>query len=183
VTEIQVDLPESMHKRNVSSRNQGCCVFRSLHHAALWQNVPALVGFPEWLQQKGLTGGGYSGNVRERITAICKERGVPEPEYIQIEGGKAEDLELLRLACATGRLVSVTYRRSPTGRYGGGNIAHMVNVPHCDQQFVAVLDNNYIGATNYEWMSPEEFIRVCNPRGFWAVILLAPPPPPPPRNG
>jgi len=179
-TEIQIDLPGDLHRANIESKGQGCCVFTSIHHSALWQNIPELQEFPKWLQKKGLTGGGYPGNVKERITAICKERGVLEPAYLQIENSK--DIEILRLACKTGRFPAVTYSKSPTGRYGGGTIAHMVSLPHADQQYLAVLDNNYIGIDKYEWMSADEFIKVANPRGYWAVILLGPGPPIPPRN-
>src|SRR5438132_258415 len=115
-TEIQIDLPQNLQRRNTSSRGEGCCVFTSIHHAALWQDVPALQEFPKWLQSKGLPGGGYPGNVKSRITQICKERGLPEPEYIQVQG---RDLEILKLATKTGRLPAVTYSKSPTGRYSG----------------------------------------------------------------
>lgn len=176
--QIHNDLPEDLHRRNTSSRGQGCCVFTSIHHAALWQDVPALHEFPKWLQAKGLPGGGYPGNVKERITKICKERGVPEPAYIQVEG---RDLEILKLACRSGRIPAVTYMRSPTGRYGGSGIAHMVSMPHCDEKYVGILDNNYIHSI--EWMSPDEYLRVCNGgRDYWAVILLDAGPPPAPEN-
>lgn len=179
-TEIQIDLPHQLHKHNISSRGSGCCVFRSISHAAYYQEVAVLKDFAEWVRSKGLPGGGYPGNVAERIRMICKEKGVPEPAYIQIEG---KDLELLKAATRSGRMVSVTYSKSPTGRYNGGRIAHMVNLPHADDHYFAVLDNNYPGADKYEWMTPQEFATICNPGGrYWAVVLLAPPPPAPPRN-
>lgn len=180
--EIQIDLPPSLHRQNVSSRGSGCCVFTSIHHAALWSNVPALQEFPKWLQAKGLTGGGYPGNVKDRITAICKERGLPEPPYIQIQG---KDLELLKLATKNGFFPAVTYSRSPTHRYGGSTIAHMVNLPHADDAFFSVLDNNYLAPPGqaYEWMTPAEFARIPEMGGqYWAVVLLVPGPPPPPTN-
>lgn len=178
-TEIQIDLPGDLHRHNVSSRGSGCCVFTSIGHSARWQNIPTLIDFQKWIQAKGLPGGGHPGNVKQRITAICKEKGVPEPDYIQVEG---KDLEILKAACKSGRFPAVTYSRSPTGRYNGGRISHMVSLPHATDSFFAVLDNNYPGADKYEYMTPDEFMRVCNPGGYWAVILLAPPPPPPPRN-
>lgn len=178
-TEIQIDLPGKLHRENISSRGQGCCVFRSLHHASLYQNVPALHDFPEWLRSKGLPGGGYPGNVTERIKMICRERGMPEPAYVQIE---SRDVELLKEVLLSGRMLCCTYSKSPTRRYGGGTIAHMVNVVHGDEHWVAVLDNNYIGVDHYEWMSWDEFSRIVNPRGYWAVALLSPGPPPVPVN-
>lgn len=178
-TEILCDLPGSQHLQNKGgSDGAGLCVFTSVDHAARWQNVPALVGFRDYMTR--YPGGGWPEKLAKYITKICKERGVPEPKYVQIENSR--DLEILRLASKTGRFISITYERSPTGRYSGQRIAHMVNVSHADPKWIVVLDNNYPGPERYEWMSPDEFLRVCNPGGFWAVILLDPAPPPPPRN-
>lgn len=180
-TPIHCDLPADQHCKNISSRGQGCCVQTSINHSARWQNVPALIGFHQWVREKGIPGGAYPGAVDQRLPRCAKERGYPVPPYIQIQNSR--DLEILRLACKTGRMPAVTYSRSPTGRYGGGRIAHMVSMLHCDQKYVGILDNNYVGADKIEWMDPEkEFLNVCNPSGYWAVILLDPPPPPPPTN-
>lgn len=178
-TEIQVDLPGSQHQANIAVNGAGCCVFRSIDHAARWANVPALIHFPEWMRQKKITGGGYPEKVTKLVKQICADRHLPEPAYLQVED---KDLAILKAATKAGRMVSVTYSRSPTKRYGGGRIAHMVNVVHADDAWICVLDNNYIGADKYEWMTPAEFTSVCNPGGYWAVILLDPGPPPPPRN-
>jgi hypothetical protein len=176
-TEVDCDLPEVLHKKNIASSGLGCCVFRSLDHAARWQNEPALWGMPEWMVQSRIKGGGYPSKVAELVPKIAKSRGLPTPPFIQVEG---MDLEPLKAASRSGRMISVTYSKSPTGRYGGSRIAHMVNLVHCDDKHVVVLDNNYIGANALEWMTPEEFKRAYAPG--WAVILLAPPPPPPPRS-
>jgi hypothetical protein len=59
----------------------------------------------------------------------------------------------------------------------------MVNLVHFSAKWAAVLDNNFPGETNYEWMSPAEFTRRWKlGGGGWAVFLLSPPPPPPPAN-
>lgn len=184
--EMQTELPGDKHQRNIASKGLGCCVFRSLDHAARYQNIPALVNFPEWMVSKGIPGGGYPSKVESLIPRIAKDRGLPEPVYMQIEN--STDLELLHKALKSGRMVSITYSRSPTSRYGGSSIAHMVNVVHCDstsksgKKWVAVLDNNYIGENAYEWMEHSEFLNICNRGGFWAVILLEAPPPPIPHN-
>lgn len=174
---IACDLPGDRHRKNISSRGQGCCTHTSVGMSADWQNVPQLWGFADWVKAKGLPGGGYPGNMKERIAAISRERGMPEPAYLQVEGN---DLEILRLACKTGRMPAVTYSYSPTGRYNGQKIAHMVNLVKADDAGFWVLDNNYPGDQNYEKLSPAEFSRVYAPG--WAVILLNPPPPPPPHN-
>lgn len=176
-TEPHEDLPGELHRRNTSSFGLGNCVWTSIHHAALWQGVPALEEFPKWLIDKRIPGGGYPGKVADLIPRICKDRGLPVPAYIQVQG---DDLEVLRLACRTGRMPAVTYSVSPTGRYGGSRIAHMVNIVHADEKWFAVLDNNYIGEDKLEWMTPEEFLRAYSPG--WAVILLDNGPPPPPKG-
>jgi len=177
--ELQIDLPGELHRKNTSSRGLGNCVFTSIHHAALWQNVPALQEFPKWLIDKGIPGGGYPEKVADLIPKIARDRGLPVPEYIQVEGG---DLEVLKLAAKTGRLPCVTYSFSPTGRYGGQRIAHMVNSPACGAggRYWAILDNNYPGSQQYEFLTEAEFSRTYAPG--WAVILLNPGPPPPPRS-
>jgi len=181
-TEIQVDLPGNLHRANVTSRGQGCCTHTSVHHAALWQNVPALQEFPKWVQDKGLPGGTYPDLMAQRIKAMCKERGVPEPAYIQVEGGK-EVVELVKAALASGRMPCVTYSLSPTGRYGGKRISHMVNASHGDEKTFAILDNNYTGEKAYEWLTPDEFFRTfTGGRAGWALILLDAGPPPLPYN-
>lgn len=178
-TEIQLDLPGQFHTKNVGgSDGAGLCVFTSIQHAAQWQNVGALKDFQKWMRQH--PGGGYPEKVDAKIKQICKEKNIPIPSYLQVEG---KDIEVLKLACKTGRMPSVTYSYSPTGRYGGGKIAHMVTLSHADDQWFCVLDNNFPGTTAYEWMSPQEFLRTYAAGGQgWSVILLDPGPPPPPRN-
>lgn len=176
--EIACDLPGDLHCHNVSSRGQGCCVQTSINHSARWQNVPALIDFQKWVQEKQLPGGAYPGAIDQRIPACAKDRGFPVPQYVQVEGG---DLEILKAACKAGRMPGVTYSRSPTGRYGGSRISHMVSLVSADDNWFVVLDNNYPGDANYEWMTPAEFSKTYAPG--WCVILLNPPPPPPPKGG
>lgn len=179
-TEIQIDLPEQLHKANISVNRSGCCVFRSADHASHWAGEPAFHGFPEWMKAKGITGGGWPEKFDKLAKQIAADRGLPVPEYLQVEG---DDLEILKAALKSGRMVSVTYNYSPTpGRYRG-NIAHMVNIVHGDDEWFCVLDNNFIGERNYQWMDPATFRRVyTGGRSGWAIILLKHGPPPPPRN-
>jgi len=58
-TEVHCDLPGDLHRRNTTSRGQGCCVWTSIHHAAVWQNVPAYEEAPKWIQNHGIPGGVY----------------------------------------------------------------------------------------------------------------------------
>ncbi len=175
-TQIQCDLPADLHLKNCGGNDgAGLCVFTSISHSARWQGVDLLADFRDWMRQH--PGGGYPQKVDQMIQQIAKEKGLPVPRYIQVEGN---DLQVLRAACRTGRLPGVTYSFSPTGRYGGGRISHMVSLVHADEKHFVVLDNNYPGDTNYEWLSPEEFQRTYSGGGGgWCVILLDSPPPPP----
>lgn len=189
--EIHCDLPGRLHMHNsggndrtprnpsgLPGRGLGLCVFTSIEHSALHQNVPVLIGFQKWMEHR--PGGGHPEKVDRMITAFCKERGIPVPKYIQVEGN---DLEVLRLACKTGRMPGVTYCWSPTGRYGGQRIAHMVSLVHASDGWFCVLDNNHPGEDRYEWMSEAEFRKTYTGwGGGWAVILLNPSPPPAPTN-
>lgn len=176
---IQCDLPGSLHLRNTGgSDGAGLCVFTSIAHSARWQNIPLLVDFRDWMRK--YPGGGYPEKVTAKINQIAKEKGVEPPEYIQVVN---RDLEILRKACASGRMVCVTYSVSPTGRYGGSRIAHMVNLVHADKDNFVILDNNYPGDNSYEWLNEEEFLRTYAGRGSgWAVIFLTPGPPPAPMD-
>src|SRR5438046_1817956 len=81
-----------------------------------------------------------------------------------------------RAAIRSGRMPCVTYGYSP--RYvgppnPGGRIAHMVDCVHYSAAWVAVLDNNFPGDDQYEWMKPDEFQRrwmLGNPNGGWVVL-------------
>lgn len=139
-----------------------------------------IYGFPEWLVAKGIPGGGYPDKVADLIPKIAADRGLPTPEFLQIEG---DDIELLKTALASGRMACITYSYSATGRYGGKKIAHMVNACHGDQWW-AILDNNFVGEDRYEWNDTASFRRTYSPNADgWAVILLKAGPPPMPRNG
>lgn len=183
-TEIQCDLVESLHRKNVGgSDGAGLCVFTSIMHSARYQHVKVLEDFQDWMKQ--YPGGGYPDKVKQKIAQVCKERNVPEPAYIQVQG---KDLEILKLACRTGRMPAVTY--SYGSRYGGSKIAHMVSLPSAGagegpdgRGWYVVLDNNFPGANAYAWLSEADFLHTYAAGGQgWAVILLDCGPPPVPHN-
>jgi hypothetical protein len=181
--EIDVDLPAEHHLRNKGgSDGAGLCVFTSIDHAARWQRVDALIGFRDYMTK--FPGGGYPEKVKQYVSKLSKSRNLPEPAYIQIFGAVEDDLKILEAACKSGRFPSITYGISPTGRYGGRRIAHMVSMPHCDLEKgeFCVLDNNHPGIDAYEWMNKTEFIRAYTSggRAGWSVILLDNGPPPVP---
>lgn len=172
---IQIDLPGAMHLHNKAGTNgAGLCVWTSLNMAAYWQSIEFLHHLRDEMTK--VPGGGWP----QRVDAVIKEKaakkGVPVPRYVQV---RTLDLEILKRACATGRMPCVTYCVSPTRRYNGGYISHMVNLVNADSQWFTVLDNNYEGETNYEHMTPDEFRRSHGCGGdAWSVIFLDHGPPP-----
>ena len=182
-TEVQCDLPTELRLKNKGGSDgrggpgtgSGLCVFTSINHSAHWQNVDALKDFRDWMTK--LPGGGDPEKVDRMIEKKCKELGMPKPEYIQVERA---DLDILLLALKTGRMPSITYAYSPTGRYNGKRISHMVSLVHLDDKWAGVLDNNYPDAL--EWLTPDQLRKTFKQGSGWCVILLAPPPPPVPKN-
>lgn len=173
----QVTLPQDQRLHNKGgSDGAGLCVFTSIDHSARVGNVPALVGFRDWMTKR--PGGGYPQKVDQMIQAICKERGVPVPAYVQVEG---DDLEVLQKACESGRMPAITYSVSPTKRYNGQWIAHMVSLTYSDGTNWGILDNNY--EKEIEWLNTTEFKRSYYGKAKgWAVILINPGLPPDPKN-
>ena len=156
-TEIACELPPSQQMHNVGgSDGAGLCVFTSINHAARFQQVPQLEDFQAFMRSR--PGGGYPEKVDAMIAACSKSHNMAAPDYLQSEG---MDLELLKKATAQGLMPGVTYSFSPSGRYNGQRIAHMVNVVHCDDKHFVILDNNYpctdAHPDNYEWLTPQEF--------------------------
>ena len=179
-SEVHLDLPQDRHQKNrAGSDGAGLCVFTSIGMAADWAHELTLVDFATYMSR--FPGGGYPAKVTEFIQRRCRELQQPEPLYLQYQGN---DLEMVALAVQTGHMACVTYGWSPTGRYGGRNIAHMVNVVAARvgaARHWAILDNNYPGTI--EWMSEADLRRSFTAMGEgWAVILLAPGPPPCPWN-
>ena len=176
-TEIRCDLDPAAHQKNTGgSDGAGLCVFASMRHSGLWQGNEVFADLFNFMKKH--PGGSYPQKTDQMIAKYCQETGKPKPRYLQVEGG---DLEVLKRACASGRMPGVTYSVSPTGRYGGSRISHMVSLVHADDRHFVVLDNNYPGREGkediYEWLTPQEFARSYAPG--WAVILLDPPGPPP----
>jgi len=176
-TQVVCDLPVELRKHNIGSpppNGPGCCVFRSIDHAAHYQNVPALYGLPEQLVNAGIPGGGDPRKVDQII-----KRFAPNVPYVQHTGG---DLAFLRAAIKTGRMPGVTYAGMDMHYGSRSRIAHMVNLVYLDDTQAAILDNNFIGANQLVWMSADEFkARWLPMSGGWAVVILTPPPPPVPR--
>jgi len=92
-TEVQCDLPVELHRRNTTSRGQGCCVWTSIHHAALWQNVAAYQEAPRWIQEHGVPGGVYPGAVEKYLPEMARQRGNTGPGLPQLRGRRPGTVE------------------------------------------------------------------------------------------
>ena len=173
----QMPLPLDLHIKNTGgSDGAGLCVFASITHSAHWQNEHDLQKLFAWMKSK--PGGGYPSKVDKMIDQMTGGK----IKVIQYEGN---DLDVLRLAVRTGRMPAVTYSVSPSGRYGGRKIAHMVSLVGISGSGASetweILDNNYPGTV--ERLSTSEFQRSFSlGGGGWAVILYPPGRPPEPRN-
>jgi hypothetical protein len=166
--EIQVDLPGQEHMKNKGGKDgAGLCVFTSIEIAGHWMNVEDLRGLQEKMTHED--GGGWP----EKVDNVM-EKYAPSVQYLQYSGN---DPSIIKLALKTGRMVGVTYGYSP--RYKG-KISHMVDCVHFTDKWAAVLDNNFPGEDQYEWMAPDEFLnRWKQGSGGWVIVVLSGNPPPP----
>ncbi len=178
--EIACDLPAKYHIKNVGGTDgAGLCVWASQAHTARYQHVWPMIDVFNYMKTQ--PGGGWPERVDKVTALLAKKAGEPLPKYIPVEA--KNDLEILKLACRTGRMPGVTYSFSPTGNYNRQFIAHMVTLVHASDKWFCILDNNF--PSSYEWMDPQTFLNVHtkNQReNGWATIFLNDPPPSPPHN-
>jgi hypothetical protein len=177
--EVQVDLSASsgLRLKNVGGRDgSGLCVFTSITHSARYQNEHRLWNFQTDMRKE--MGGGYP----EKVDKMIAKYGAGTP-YLQFENG---DPHILMLALKTGRMPGVTYNGHDN--HYSGTIGHMVNLVALTglddaKDWAAILDNNFVGPDELEWMRPSDFLqRWKGSGGGWAVVLLNPPPPPVPHS-
>lgn len=170
--ELTCDLPQEEKKRNVGGRDgAGLCVFTSIEYAGRYQNEPELLNFQENMRKE--LGGGDP----EKVDKMMRKYA-PNVKYLQHTGG---DPEILKLAIKNGRGPCVTYDGNDV--HYRGSIAHMVWLPHFDDKWACVSDNNFTKDDQFVWMSPDEFVKRWRGNGGgWCVILLKGPPPPVPHN-
>lgn len=181
---ITCDLPNSQQMKNIGSKldNAGMCVFSAVEMAARYQGLEAMRGWRDWCAQN-YRGGGYPEKVDKLLAAWWKHKGIPPIKYMQYQGRNPEDL--LTVIDKTRRMGSITYGYSP--RYGG-YVAHMTNEILYGHKYAVVLDNNFVGDTNYEWMKREELVRRMRltPNGgqdlAWIFVWITPGSPPAPRT-
>ncbi len=182
-TEVDCDYPDELQFPNAGgSDGSGLCVFNATTWAAQYAGHLYL-GDPQkglftWMRSR--PGGGYPSKLAAMIREFCTSQGITEPPYVQIED---DDLDKVERLVKGNHLVGVTYCRSPTGRYNGKRIAHMlvcVAARAGPRKLWAIIDNNYKGV---EWMSEEDFrVSYTGFGGGWTVAFKRPGPPLPPRN-
>ncbi len=178
--EISCDLPAKLHIKNTGGTDgAGLCVWASQQHTASYQHVWPMIDVFNYMKTQ--RGGGWPQRVDQVTALLAKKAGAELPHYVQVES--KNNLEILKLACRTGRMPGVTYSFSPTGNYNRQFINHMVTLVHASDKWFAILDNNF--PSSYEWMDPATFNNVHTRNGRengWATIFLNDPPPAPPKN-
>jgi hypothetical protein len=172
-TEVDIDLPAERELKNTGgSDGSGLCVGTSIEMSLDWHHVQGYPGqYQKWLTK--FPGGSWPEKAAQQLKAYAAATGAKPPEILQSTNG---DLELLVAAVKNGYHPAITYSRSPTGRYGGQRISHMVNLRAAragPSRAWCIKDNNYPG---YEWMTEEQFKQVHD---GWSVIVLNQPDPPP----
>jgi hypothetical protein len=176
---INCDLPDSQQMKNIGSKvdGAGMCVFTSIEMAARYQGLEQMRGWRDWCAQ--YPGGGYPQKVDDLLAKWFKTKGIKPIPYLQFEGKDPE--QLMARIDKTNRMACVTYGFSP--RYGRGLIYHMTDCVLYRSNYGVVLDNNFIGDKNYEWMSQQELIRRMKLAGgsAWVFVWLTPGSPPPPK--
>ena len=183
--EIDCDLPHYRCLKNVGgSDGSGLCVFTSIEHFLDWFSMKEYLGFRKYME--GRPGGGWPEKVTKELRAYCEKRKLEMPDILQVTNG---NIDLLAEAVQSGHMCGVTYCYSPTGRYNGQRIAHMVNCVGArvgPNKLWAILDNNYVKPEEglIEWMDEATFKKVWlgNGGGWFITVLNRPDPPPIPRN-
>lgn len=148
--------------KNISSCGFGCCGYRALAYCARMQGVSPLVDWPEKLRADGVPGGAYPEKVDELLRKYAPSAG-----YFQ---DTSKSHAIIAACVASQRGCAVDY--SGNDPHYSGRIAHCVTVLAFDQEndWVAILDNNYPDIDNIVWMSVVEFDKRWS---GWVYGLLA----------
>lgn len=189
-TPVHIDLAKKRYVKNTGGKGprgpgsgSGLCVFTSIMHACDWHHIRVYnTGFQKWMMDK--EGGGWPEKLTKMMRQFAEEMKIEMPDLLQNTNG---DLDLLAETIQKGYLPGCTYCWSPTGRYGGGTISHMLNpvagraITKDGRKVWCVVDNNYPGT--YEWMEEQQFAKTFKGNGGgWSVYVVAPEPPPIPKN-
>lgn len=158
-----------MWMRNTGgSDGSGLCVFTSMQHTFRYQNLP-YDDFRRWMERH--PGGGWPEKVDQMIQRYCKDKNLPEPNYVHIVGTSNYRMavNILKEALRQGYLPCITWGTDCT-TYNNSRIAHMVNVVYLDDEWGAICDNN--APNRILWVRRSQFDRNACLSGFWAMIFI-----------
>jgi hypothetical protein len=171
---VSCDLPDERHLKNVGgSDGAGLCVFASATMAADFHGRKEMLDFFQWMRKK--PGGGYPEKFAKMVKEYCAEKGIAEPEFVQITNG---DVDFLEAASDARIMLGFTYGGAD-GVFYRSEVAHMCCLLYFSRKThrAAILDNNNPG--KILWMSDEELVKRWKAmQGGWALAWMAPPPPP-----
>jgi hypothetical protein len=161
-THVVLSLPDEIDwPKNIASRGLGCCGFRSLDYCARMQGVDALVDWPEQIRSAGTAGGAYP----EKVDRLLHQFA-PDAAYWQ---DTSHSHTLLEACMRSQRACAVDYNGHDP--HYSGRIAHCVTLVAFSEEndWVAILDNNFPSIDQIVWMSISEFDQRW---GGWAYGLL-----------
>lgn len=168
---IRNNMPMSLFIRNRGgSDGAGLCVFTSIYHTGVYQGLP-LQGFRKFMEKR--PGGGWPEKVDRMLSQYAKEAQVYLPLYSHVYGRKS--MSLIQQAISRGYMVCITWG-TDYSHYNGETIAHMVNAVYCDDQWGAIVDNNF--PDEVLWVKRPTFDMYAawtgrrNDDGLWAIIFV-----------
>jgi hypothetical protein len=152
-----VDIPAALRQENwPGEEGGGSCVHASMMSILRWQGQYAMA---EWW------GKTYdSGEYASRMALRMAQAGIP---FCETTSGDPAFLDWCHKT-----------RRGACIVVSGGR--HMVNILHCDANYVCILDNNY--PSKYTWYNRTAFIKYWQNSGGWAFTPYYSPAPPTPRR-
>lgn len=165
-TTINIPIGELTLKKNISSGGLGCCGSRSLEYSARNVGVTALYDLPEKMRKTGISGGDNMETIARKMRKFAPEIG-----YIQ---DVHSTLSVLSAIVATQRIACVGYDGHDP--HYSGHIMHCVCVVAADLEndWIAVLDNNFPSTDQIVWMGKREFRdRWKGCLDCWLYTLLA----------
>lgn len=176
---VQAWVPKDRQPRNIGgSDGLGLCGFTSIQYAATFQHLAGLEDLQQYMSTR--PGGAWP----EKVDQVIEQKLGPDSglQWVHVYGSEA--IPLIKRALATGRMPCISYGFGE--RYRLDAINHMVNLVCFDDEYAAVLDNNYPGTC--EWMPADELLPrfewVADRNGVgyhaegWAIIFITNPQPP-----
>ncbi len=166
---IRCDMTMNLFMRNTGgSDGAGLCVFTSIQHSVHYQGL-GLYGFRKFMESK--PGGGWPQKVDRMLKEFASARNLRIPPYRHLYG--LQSINEVKMAVNKGYMVCTTWG-TDYSHYGGQTIAHMVNMVYLDDEWGAILDNNFIN--EFLWVkrpSFDKYVAWTGGRndGAWFIIF------------